>query len=35
MGLDVDPEIEERAEALFEEGMALFREGLLRPSYDK
>ena len=35
MGLDVDPEIEERAQALFDEGMALFKEGLLRPSYDK
>ena len=35
MGLDVDPEVEERAQALFDEGMALFKEGLLRPSYDK
>ena len=35
MGLDVDPEVEERAQALFDEGMALFKEGLLQPSYDK
>ena len=35
MGLEVDPELEAQAQVLYDEGMELFKEGQLRPSYDK
>ncbi|GLC39268.1 hypothetical protein PLESTB_001649300 [Pleodorina starrii] len=34
-GLEVDPEEEERAAGLYEEGMVLFNAGQLKPAYDK
>ncbi len=35
MGLEVDPELEAEAQTLYGQGMALFLEGQLRPSYEK
>ena len=35
MGLEVDPELEAQAQVLYDEGMELFKEGQLRPSYEK
>ncbi|GIL82116.1 hypothetical protein Vretimale_7120 [Volvox reticuliferus] len=34
-GLEVDPEVEERAAKLYEEGMELFNAGRLKDAYDK
>ncbi|KAG2493228.1 hypothetical protein HYH03_008644 [Edaphochlamys debaryana] len=34
-GLEVDPEVEERAGQIYEEGMALFMDGRLQSSYEK
>ena len=35
LGLDVDPEVEAQAQVLFDQGMDLFKEGMLRPSFEK
>lgn len=35
MGLEIDPELESRAQAVFDEGMVLFNAGKISKSYDK
>jgi hypothetical protein len=35
MGLDIDPELEEKAQVLLDAGMELFKSGELRPAFEQ